>query len=137
MVAISVYVLSTTTANPVFYIYLALMSLSQTTTSYCTLKISNHVITHTWQIIVVAYGVNHKTGGHFVIRQEGNKNKVDIIEIITVLLIKSYRPSTVFLANTNLEKTRHTSSEILAKYWRSIYCRSQSNSICADSNIYS
>ena len=101
--------------NTVSYIYIALMGLSLTTTSYCNLKILSLVKTNTRQVTDVTNGANHK------VRQIQEKNKAVIIAIITVLFFICYTPFTIHVAITDLDKAKYTYIDALGCYWTTIF----------------
>ena len=132
IVALAVYVSSSLTsiplaitvmkrANTVSSIYIALMGLSLTITSYCNVKIFGIIRTHTRQVIAVANAANHEVSGHFAVRRAQEKNKAVTIAIVTVLFFICYTPFTVYVALTDLEKTIPTNGEILLSYWTTIF----------------
>jgi len=101
--------------NTVSYIYIALMGLSLTTTSYCNLKILSLVKTNTRQVTDVTNGANQK------VRQIQEKNKAVIIAIVTVLFFICYTPFTIHVAITDLDKAKYTYIDALGCYWTTIF----------------
>ena len=107
--------------NTVSYIYIALMGLSLTITSYCNMKIFALIKTHTRRISAVTNDANNETSGHCTVQQAKEKNKAIIIAIITILFFICYAPFTVYVAITDLEKSTPKNSGILLRYWTTIF----------------
>ena len=132
MVAIAVYavsiiayfplgIIAMTNLRIVSYIYIALMGLSLTITTYCNLKIFSIIRTHRQQVTASNNGSNHETSGHFGVRQAQEKKKAVIIAIITILFFTCYTPVTVYTTIMDFEKATPTSSDILGSYWTNIF----------------
>ena len=107
--------------NTVSNIYIALMALSLTITSYCNMKIFSLIKTYTRQIRAVTNGADPEESGHSTVRRAQEKNKAIIIAIINVLFFICYMPFTVYVAVTDLDKLTPTNSAILLRHWTTFF----------------